>query len=182
MAHLLPIAFAVVRQHVDDQQPAPRLQHTRHLGEGLPRFGQVMQHERQRRRIQARIVDRQRFEIAAPELHILEPLQTLPGGLQHGGGCINRDDAADERRERRRQLARAAAEIADGPLGVCERGKGREVKALAEQVVANAIPLAGRRREKLLGLGAALGKYRLHATLVVHGGRRRSDLLADQRP
>ena len=56
------------------------------------------------------------------------------------------------------------------------------MKALAEQLVAHTIPLAGRRREELLRFGAPLGQHRLQAALILPGGRRRPDLLADQRP
>ena len=71
--------------------------------------------------------------------------------------AVDGDDAAHERRERGSHLPGAAAEIADGPLGVGERGQRGEVEALAEQIVAQPIPLPGRRREKLLGFRATLG-------------------------
>ena len=87
-----------------------------------------------------------------------------------------------ERRKRGRHLASAAAQVADRPFGVRECRKRRQVNALAEEIIAHPVPLSGRRREKFLRLRAALGKHRLHAALIVHGGGRRPDLLAHERP
>ena len=42
MTHLLAIAFAVVRQHVDNQQPAARLEHARHFDQRALGFGKVV--------------------------------------------------------------------------------------------------------------------------------------------
>ena len=87
-----------------------------------------------------------------------------------------------ERRERGAHLAGAAAEVADGPAALGERGERGEMKALAEQLVAQPIPLAGRRREELLRFRAALGERGLKATLVLRGSRRGTHLLAHERP
>src|SRR5262245_24868840 len=51
VTHLLAVAVAIVRQHVDDQRPSPGLHDARDLGERLFRLRHVMQHENQRRRI-----------------------------------------------------------------------------------------------------------------------------------
>ena len=80
-------------------------------------------------------------------------LQALPRGLQHRGGCVDRDDARDEGRQRGAHLSGAAAEIADDPVGLRQAGQRRQMEPIAEQFVADAIPLTGRRREEFLRLG-----------------------------
>ena len=56
------------------------------------------------------------------------------------------------------------------------------MKPLAEQLVAQPIPLSGRRREEFLRFRAPLGENRLDAALVLRGGRCRTDLFANERP
>ena len=48
MAHLLPVLLSIVRQHVGNQEPPPRLQHPRGFGERAGRVGHMMEHEQQR--------------------------------------------------------------------------------------------------------------------------------------
>ena len=81
----------------------------------------------------------------AAKVDVVEALQPFLCGLQHRGRCIHRDDARDERRERGADLAGAAAQVPDGPLAARESRERRQVKAIAEEVVAHAIPLARRR-------------------------------------
>ena len=109
-------------------------------------------------------------------------VQPLLRRLQHRRRGVDRDHVLDERRQRGADLSGAAAEIADGPVLLREGRQRREVKAIAEQIVADAIPLAGRRGEELLRLGAPLGERRLQPPLILRRGRRRSDLLAHQQP
>ena len=94
----------------------PRFEDARHFGERALRLRHVVQHEHQRRRIEPRIVDRQRFELAAPQVDVVEPVQALLRGLQHRRRGVDGDDPRDERRERGAHLAGAAAEVADGPV------------------------------------------------------------------
>ena len=77
MAHLLPVVLAIVRQHVDNEQAAARLEDARDLGQRLLRLRHVMQHQHQRRRVEPGIVDRQRLELAAPEIDVVESVQAL---------------------------------------------------------------------------------------------------------
>ena len=56
MPHLLVVALAVVRQHVDDERAAAGFERAGGLGERAPRLGHVVQHEHQHRRIQPGIV------------------------------------------------------------------------------------------------------------------------------
>src|SRR5216683_3152658 len=55
VAHLLPVIVPVVREHVDDQHAAARLEDPRDLGQPTLGLRHVMQHEHQRRRIEPRI-------------------------------------------------------------------------------------------------------------------------------
>jgi hypothetical protein len=66
--------------------------------------------------------------------------------------------ARDKRRERLAGAAGAASEIADRPGALGERGQRGEVKTIAEELVAQPIPLAGRRGEELLRFAAPRGK------------------------
>jgi hypothetical protein len=145
VSHLLTVTLPVVRQHVDDDRAAAWLEDASDLGQRSLRLRDVMQHDHERRRVQPSIVDRQRLEIAAPEFDVVEAVQPLFRRLQHGRRAIDGDHARDERREGRAHLTRAAAEIADGPVALREGRQRRQVKTIAEQVVADAIPLAGRR-------------------------------------
>ena len=75
MPHLLAVALAIVRQHVDDDGAPARLEHARDLGERALRLRHVVQHQHQRRGIEPGVVDRQRLELAAPKLDVVEPVQ-----------------------------------------------------------------------------------------------------------
>ena len=59
-----------------------------------------MQDEHQRRRIDPRIVDRQRLELAAPQVDVVESMQPFFRRLQHGGGLVHGNYMRHERRER----------------------------------------------------------------------------------
>ena len=141
-----------------------------------------MEHEHQRRRVEPRIVDRQRFELAAAQLDVVERLQPLARRLEHRRRGVHRDHVLHERRERRAGLAGAAAQIAQHPVGFGQRREGAQVKALPVQFIAQPIPLAGRRREEFLRLRAPVGERGLEAALILRGRRRRPDLIADERP
>ena len=161
---------------------AARLQHARHFGERLLRLRHVVQHQHQRRHVEPFVVDRQRLELAAPKVDVVEARQTPLRGLQHRRRGVDGNDARDERRERRADLTGAAAEIADDRVAVGQRGERRQVHAIAEQLVAQAIPLAGRGREELLRFGATVRQRHLEAALILHRRRRRAHLFADQQP
>ena len=77
MAHLLAVVLAIVRQHVDHDQAADWFEDARHLDECARRIGHVMQHEHQRRRIQAAVVDWQLLEVAALQGRAEECLEWL---------------------------------------------------------------------------------------------------------
>jgi hypothetical protein len=56
------------------------------------------------------------------------------------------------------------------------------MKSVAEQLVAHAIPLPGRRREEFLGLGATIRERALQPALVQGRSPRRAHLLAHEQP
>ena len=160
----------------------PRLEHARDVAQGALGLGQVVQHERQRRGIETRVVDGQCFELAASQLDIVERVQALLCRLQHRGGRIHGQHALDERRKRGRHLPGSAAEIADRPFRIGKRRQGRKMKPLAEQLVAQTIPLPRGRREEFLRLRAPLGQHGLNPALILRCRRRGPDLLANERP
>ncbi len=182
MAHLLTVVLAIVRQHVDDDQPSARLEHARDFIERASRIRDMVEHQHDGRRIQPRVINGQRLEIAAPEIDVVESVQAPLGCLQHRGRRVDRDHVFHERRERGAHLAGAAAEVADSPVGLREGGQRGEMKTFAEHFLAHAIPVTGGRREELLRFGAALGERGLKAALILRGGRRRAGMLADERP
>ena len=83
VAHLLPVAFAVVRQHVADDDAATGLERARHVGDGFGRFRHMVQHQHHGGDVEPIIVDRQRFELAAAQIDVVEAGQPSLGGLQH---------------------------------------------------------------------------------------------------
>ena len=122
MSHLVLVLFAVVRQHVDHQHPAARLEHAVHFGQRAHGLRDVMQDQRQHRHIQLPIVDRQRFHVAAPNIDVSHALQSAPCGLHHVGGAIDGDHLGDVRGQQFADLAGATAKIAHRQLRV-EQGE-----------------------------------------------------------
>ena len=181
MPHLLTIVLAIVRLH-DQHEASAGLQGPPRLGERPFRLRYVMEHQHQGRHIESLVVYRQRLELAAPEVDILEWLQAFLRRLEHRRRRVHRHHACDERRERGAHGARPAAEIAHDPVALGERGERREVKAIAKQLVADAIPLARRRGKELLRLRAPLGQRGLEPPLILRGRRRGTHLFADEQP
>src|SRR4051794_28350200 len=56
------------------------------------------------------------------------------------------------------------------------------MKAVAELLVAQLVPLSCRRREELLGFCPPCGDGRLQPAMILSGGRTRGDLLTDELP
>src|SRR3954467_11334139 len=56
------------------------------------------------------------------------------------------------------------------------------MKAVAELLVAQLVPLSCRRREELLGFCPVCGDGRLQPAMILSGGRTRGDLLTDELP
>src|SRR5205814_1839743 len=86
-----------------------------------------------------------------------------------------------ERRERLRDGSGAAAEVSDRPA-LIEQAEQCDIVASPEQLQAHAVPLACRRREKLLRFGAALRQNCLRPPRVVLGGVGVHHLIADDVP
>src|SRR6185436_17075646 len=102
----------------------------------------------------------------APEVDVFERLEPFLRRLQHRRGRVHRNHVRDKRRDRLARAAGAAAEIADGPGVLSERGQRGEVKAIAEELVAQPNPLTGRRSEEFLRLAAPLRQRGLKSPLV----------------
>ena len=136
-------------------KPAARLEHAGDVVQGTFRFRQVVQHERQRRRIEPPIIDWKRFELAAPQLHVIERLQPFLRRLQHRRGGVHCHDALDERRKRGRHLSGPAAEIADGPLCIGKRRQRGKMK-LARRTARRAVdPIVPPKTRKIPGISIA---------------------------
>jgi hypothetical protein len=175
VSHLVTVAFAVVGQHVDDQQTSGRLQCPPNFAERPLRFGNVVKHEHQHCRIEARIVDWERLELSTPQLHVLVLTESSFRGLQHRRGRVHSNDACDKGRERFARWSRAAAEVAHRPLAIRKSRERRQVKSIAEQLSAHAIPSPRRGRKELLRLGPSLSQHGLQPPLILlaRGGQTR---------
>ena len=162
--------------------PAARLEHPRDFGERALGLRHVVEHQHQRRRIEPRIVDRQRFELAAAQIDVVESLQPLPRRLQHRRRGVDRDDPRDERRERGADLAGAAAEIADDPVGVGQRRERRQVKRDRRTARRAGDPTGPADEEKnSWDLVRRAASAACEPPLILRRGRRRPDLLAHER-
>ena len=76
----------------------------------------MMQHEHHDRDVEFLVGDRQRLELAAPDVHVARSRSRRLRGLQHLAAAIDGDHLRDKRRQRLAGLARAAAEVADDPV------------------------------------------------------------------
>ena len=163
VAHLLPVALAIVRQHVDDEQRGRRGLSTRATSASA-RSGSgtwcstsisVAASSRASSIGSASSSPRRSSTLS-------KPLQPLPRRLQHRGRGVDRDDAARRTARARRSPGRCRSrDRRRSTRESASAAKRGEMEALAEQLVAQAIPLAGRRGEELLRLGAPLGERRL---------------------
>ena len=183
VAHLLPVAVAIVRQHVDDDDAAAGLEHARHLGRArapAPARGAAPASASPRRAARRRSA----------------ALRARRGA---GRRCRSRCSrfcaacsiAADASTAMTRATNGASAALTwpvpqpRSPTvqsASAKRRERRQVKAIAEQLVAQPIPLAGRRGEELLRLRPPLGERRLQAALILRGRGRRADLLPHEQP
>ncbi len=77
----------------------------------------MVQDEAERGRVERGIVDRQRLELPLPELGVADAGEPRARRPQHRTRAVDRDHLADERREGRGELARAAAEVGEGAAG-----------------------------------------------------------------
>ena len=161
---LLAIVLAIVRQHVDDEEAAAGLEDAGRLGERPRRIGHVMQHQHEQRR-------------GRPRRRRSAALRARPAAARRAAG----DDASaaasiaadastpmtrrDERRDQRGDVAGAAAEIGDDPVGIEQAEHALAGVDGAEELVAQAVPLAGRAGEERLRGGAPS---------VEHAGQRRA--------
>ena len=99
MAHLLLVLQALVRQHVQDQQPTARAQHAARFIQHAARVRDVVQHQDHQGGIERPVGQGKRLQLALAQIHVAQCAQALGRGLQHLRGAVHRDHLADERRE-----------------------------------------------------------------------------------
>ena len=75
--HLTSIVLAIMGQHVDNEELAAGLEHPRDFAEDAIRFGEMMENEKEQGDVEARVSDRQLFELA-----VAAPISLF--GLQSG--------------------------------------------------------------------------------------------------
>ena len=182
VAHLLLILLALVRQHVDDEQrgrpagPRAPLRRARGPDPASSAAPATASRHRARRPRAAALRDR------PGGCRRSSARQPAARGVEHVGRAVDGDDAPHVRRNRLGELPRPASQIADDQRRIDQAEHRPQVEAVAEQVAAQAIPVAGGGGEELLRLRAAAREDALQPPLVLAGGGRRRHLLANQRP
>ena len=101
---------------------------------------------------------------------------------EHRRRGVDADHAAHERGDQRRDVPGAAAEVGHDPVGIEEPEQRLGRRGRAEQLVAEAAPLAGRAGEERLRGGAPGLEDAGQAPRVRRGAGRRADLAADDLP
>ncbi len=182
MAHLLLVLHAVVREHVHDEHASARRQDASGLRQDARRIRLVVQDQRQHGHVDRRIVERQVLERALAHVHVRSPLETPPRRCQHLRRAVDGHHAQHERRERIRQFARSAAEVADDPALVRQGDERLRAHAMAEQLAPQPIPLVRRGREERLGLGAPPIEDAPEPPLVLLRAGCPGHLIPDDRP
>lgn len=178
MSHLLLVLAAVVAQHVDDQHAAARLQRAGRFAQHGERLGDVVKDQTRDRSVELGVVDGEPLEIAVAHVDTVEACQALARRLEHRPRAVDGDDLADERRHGFADLAGSTAEIAEHPAVLEQAGEGFEVEALAEGIVTQTIPVAGRGVEERLRAALPLRQDRSEALVVVGCGAALRRLLA----
>ena len=144
-----------------------------------------MQHEHQRRRVQPAVVDRQRLELAAAQVDVVESLQPFARRLQHRRGRVHRDHArstngAKARRSpgRCRSRDRRRSTCVPRARRTPRDGTGRRTAPRARD------PTGRPRRTRIpRRLRPSAGeRNHLQPPLILRAGRRRPHLLADKQP
>ena len=116
VAHLLAVALAIVRQHVHEHQRPPGLRTRATSASACAGSGTWCSTSIERRGIEPRIVDRQRLELAAAELDVVERCSRFRAACSIAADASTATTRARTARARR-SPAGAAAEVADDPLG-----------------------------------------------------------------
>ena len=129
----------------------------------------MVQDQRQHRGIEGGIVDRQRLELAVPEIDVVASREATARLGQHRLGAVHRHHPRYERRQRLGDVTGAAAEIAHDPRRVEQPGQPQQVEAVAEQLVAGPVPLPCLAPEELLRTTSTLGQDRCETSAVLLG-------------
>ena len=171
LAHLAAELLAVVAQQVHDDRAPPRLDDARHLGDRERRLVDLGQGEEHERGIAGTVGDRQALEVALFEKDVVHPARSPPCRLQHLGRAVDADDAPDPRGEGERGGAAAAGEVGDHPVGRQQSLEGETGEALAVELGAQPLPLAGNAGEKVAPLAGASRQTTREAQPVVRQSR-----------
>src|SRR5262249_53552991 len=143
VAHRLTILLALVGEHVEDQQPASRLERPCCLGENTPRLRQVMQDQHEQRDIQFAGLNWKFFERSLSKFDVLSPSEIFPRRFEHLFGRINRNDALTELTEPLADSAGSASEIPNHEIRVQQPAQRFDVTRRAEELFTQPIPLTG---------------------------------------
>ena len=147
------------------------------------RIRRVVQHQRQHRRVELAVVDRQRFRARpAAARRCRRRRAALPRGVEHVRRPVDRDHPLHVRRHVSVSCPVPQPRSPTTSVGSIRPSTRPEVERVAEQILAKPIPLARRRGEELLRLRPAPRRARRAAAARPARGRRAGNLLADERP
>lgn len=142
----------------------------------------MVQHQHDHRRIDRRILERQRQQFSLDEANVVSIPQSLPTRLQHGGFAIDRDDLADHRSESFRGITGTAAEVGHHPVRIKEAKHGLRSEPGAEQLLTHFVPLATHTPEESLRVGSTTGQDLAQTGVVVRETRSAGDPIAGRLP
>ena len=160
----------------------PGLEHAPHFAHRPRRVGDEVRDEKQNRRVERAVVDRERLDGADAKLDVAVRLEPLARRLEHRPRLVDRDDLRDARRQRFGDVPGAAAEVADDPVVVEQIEQREQVGALADHLGPHHVPELRRVAEKDDGFVAPLGEHAVGATLVLARSGADRDLAAHDRP
>jgi len=109
---------AVVRHHVHDEHAPAFLERAIHRRERERRVGDVVEDERKNREVELGGLDRKRFERSLAHVDIRPRREPRARRTQHRRRLVHGDHALYKRRHLLSEVARATAEVADGPARI----------------------------------------------------------------
>ena len=164
MPHGLAVLFAVVGDHVDDDEPAVAAEDAGGFADGLDGLFDVVEHEVDGGDVEGVVFEGQGGEVALAELDVVPALESDFRRVDHGLFAVHGDDAPDVGSEEIRGGAGAAAEVGDDPVAP---GRGRRAirrgKRVPKSSPRSSIPPGAEPAEEGAGVGESFGEARRRA-------------------
>lgn len=182
LPHAVCKRLVIVRENIDDDEPATGFEDAGRLTHGLGGFGEVAHDQHDHRRIDHAIVNGQVVQVALAQDHVGVVGGQGFGRCEHLRGVVHGDDTGHIGCDGGGELAGAAAQIGDDHAAVEQGHHGRFVEGVAEIFFAQLIPFAGGAGKERLGSACPLGELVLQAHVILRDGGPVGRLLARQLP